>query len=90
MKIIPYHKQVLIKPDPEGIKSELIEVVQEKTYDQCTGTLLDFGSEAFSDWGRRPQKGERVVYRKYKGEFVRDYDVRLIEDKEVYGGIFDS
>lgn len=88
--IKPFNNNLVVRPDPEGIKSDIIDTsAQDKTYDQTSGVLVAVGSEAFKGWGHTPSVGDRVFFVKYKGALLPDREHRIIPDNLLLGGEYD-
>ena len=96
--MIPLGFHVLVKPDPvkEKMKSGLIEIPDEILHKERiaidTGTLVGIGACAWKDLGEGTpwaNVGDRVIYAKYGGKFVKDPNTEeelvLLNDKDIIG-----
>ena len=89
MKIIPRHKQILIKPDEKksyvsenGITGTQAEEKKVKSI----GTVLAIGYEI-----KDLKAGEKVIYGTFAGDYIKvseseeDYDYVMVHDDDVLG-----
>ena len=93
--IIPVETKVLIQPEKVEDRSAgglwiPEHRLEREQWAQDRGTLIAKGGLAFEDWeGRKPEIGEKVIYRKYAGTLIKRRletgveEYRLCQDEDI-------
>lgn len=59
---------------------------EQEQYAQNEGTLIKVGADCFDDWsenGRIPKNGDRILFNKHAGFILKDGRHRLINDTDI-------